>query len=302
MTIKLQLSHQIKQWVYIVVGSFIMASAFVLFISPYNIVPGGVYGIGIVLHYLFPGIAVGTFGLCLDVPLLITSLWVFGGKIGLKTLVAAVLTPLIMNGMTYMWGNDPTTMFGGSINLTDDLLLACIFGGAMIGTAMGLILKTHATSGGTDIIGMIISKFMHLPIARSVLMVDSTVVVFGLIVFGHWTVPLYSLITIFVSTKVMDFIIEGGSNDKLLFILSEKHEDLRTFIINNMGRGGTYIKASGMYTGTPKEMVFVVVSRREISIVQDYIRQIDPAAFMIVVNAHETLGDGFKQFGERIGG
>ncbi|MEG1663888.1 MAG: YitT family protein [Mucinivorans sp.] len=302
MTLKVQLSEQIKQWVYILLGSMIMSVAFVMFINPYNIVPGGVYGIGIVLHYLFPEVAVGTFGLCLDIPLLITSMLVFGSKVGLKTLFAAVMTPLMMNGLTLLVGNNPETMLGGVINLSHDILLACLFGGVLLGLSMGLILKTHATSGGTDIVGMIVSKFMHLPIARSVLMVDSSVVLFGLLVFGNWIMPLYSLITIFVSTKMMDFVLEGGSNDKLLFILSDKHELIRKFILEDMERGGTYIKSAGMYNNTPREMIFVVISRREMSRIQDFIRSIDPSAFMIVVNAHETLGDGFKQFTEKIGG
>ena len=300
---KLKQSEQIKHWVYIVLGSLIMAVGFTLFISPYNIVPGGVYGIGISLHNIFPDIQVGTFGWLLDIPLLITSFLVFGGRVGAKTITAACLMPLFMNTPQWVWGPvNPVTEFIVAMNLGDDLIVSCIFGGVMIGLSMGLILKTHATSGGTDIIGMIISKYFKLPIAQAVLMIDVVVVVFGLIVIGDWKVPLYSLITIFVASKVMDFIIEGASGDKLLFILSDKHDEIKEFILGPMGRGGTYIKAAGMYTGAPREMVFVVISRRELSIVQDFVRKLDDDAFMIVVNAHETLGDGFKKFQERIGG
>ena len=296
-------NEQIKHWVYIVLGSLIMAVGFSLFISPYNIVPGGVYGIGISLHKVFPEIQVGTFGWILDVPLLITSFWVFGGRVGAKTITAACLMPLFMNTPEWLWGPvNPVTNFVESMNLGDDLIISCIFGGVTIGLSMGLILKTHATSGGTDIIGMIISKYFKLPIAQSVLFVDFIVVIFGLIVIGDWKVPLYSLITIFVASKVMDFIIEGASGDKLLFILSDKHNEIKDFIIGPMERGGTYIKAAGMYTGENREMIFVVISRREMSIMQDFVRKIDPKAFMIVVNAHETMGDGFKKFQERIGG
>ena len=102
--------------------------------------------------------------------------------------------------------------------------------------------------------------------------------------------------TIFVSSRVIDYIVDGGSGDKLLFILSERHVEIRDFILDGLERGGTYIKASGMYTGADKEMIFVVVSRREVSLIRDRIRQVDPEAFMIVVDAHETLGEGFKTF------
>lgn len=286
----------IRQWLYVVVGAALLATAFVLFITPYRIVPGGVYGMGVVLNYLFPAIQVGTYGLAMDIPLLIIAFRIFGAKFGTKTIVAAVLTPVIMNALTWFAGTDPITMFGGKIDLSNDVLLSCIFGGTLMGAGVGLILKTHATSGGTDIVAMIVSKYLHMPISRAVLYVDSLVVLFGLVVLGDWKLPLYSLVTIFVSSRVIDYIVDGGSGDKLLFILSQKHDRIRDYILGDLERGGTYIKASGMYTGDDKEMIFVVVSRREVSLMRDRIREVDPEAFMIVVDAHETLGEGFKTF------
>lgn len=286
----------IRQWLYVVVGALLIATAFVLFITPYRIVPGGVYGMGVVLNYLFPQIQVGTYGLSMDIPLLLISFRLFGAKFGTKTIVAALITPLIMNGLTLLVGADPDTMLGGKINLANDILLSCIFGGTLMGAGVGLLLKTHATSGGTDIVAMIVSKYLHLPISRSVLYVDSAVVLFGLIALGDWKLPLYSLVTIFVSSRVIDYIVDGGSGDKLLFILSDQHEKIQHFILDTLERGGTYIKASGMYTGADKEMIFVVVSRREVALMRDNIRAVDPRAFMIVVDAHETLGEGFKTF------
>lgn len=286
----------IRQWLFVVVGAALLATAFVLFITPYRIVPGGVYGLGVVLNYLFPAIQVGTYGLSMDIPLLLIAFRLFGAKFGSKTIVAALLTPLFMDSMTYLIGSDPATMLGGKIDLSGDVLLSCIFGGILMGAGIGLIMKTHATSGGTDIVAMIVSRYLHLPISRSVLYVDSAVVIFGLVVLGDWKLPLYSLVTIFVSSRLIDYIVDGGSGDKLLFILSDKHADIRDYILSGLDRGGTYIKASGMYTGADKEMIFVVVSRREVSLMRDRIREIDPLAFMIVVDAHETLGEGFKTF------
>ena len=286
----------IQQWLFVVVGAALLATAFVLFITPYRIVPGGVYGMGVVLNYLFPAIQVGTYGLSMDIPLLLIAFRLFGAKFGSKTIVAALLTPLFMDSMTYLIGSDPATMLGGKIDLSGDVLLSCIFGGILMGAGIGLIMKTHATSGGTDIVAMIVSRYLHLPISRSVLYVDSAVVIFGLVVLGDWKLPLYSLVTIFVSSRLIDYIVDGGSGDKLLFIRSDKHADIRDYILSGLDRGGTYIKASGMYTGADKEMIFVVVSRREVSLMRDRIREIDPLAFMIVVDAHETLGEGFKTF------
>ncbi|MCH5306028.1 MAG: YitT family protein [Rikenella sp.] len=286
----------IQSWLCVVVGAFLLASAFVLFITPYRIVPGGVYGMGVVLNYLFPAIQVGTYGLAMDIPLLLIAFRFFGARFGTKTIVAAVLTPLIMDAMTLFTGSDPATMLGGRIDLSNDVLLSCLFGGVLMGAGIGLILRTHATSGGTDIVAMIVSRYLHLPVGRAVLYVDSLVILFGLVVLGSWKLPLYSLVTIFVASRMIDYLVDGGSGDKLLFILSDEHAAIRSYILDRLDRGGTYIKASGMYTGADKEMMFVVVARREVSLVRDRIREIDPDAFLIVVDAHETLGEGFKTF------
>lgn len=293
---------ELKPYILILLGAFLIAAAFVLFITPYKIVPGGVYGAGVVLNYLLPSIQVGTWGLMIDIPLLTISFILFGKVFGAKTIFAAVSCPIMMDAMTYAIGSNPETMLGGSINLTNDILLSCLFGGVIMGVGISLILKSRATSGGTDILAMIFSRYGHIPIARALLIVDSLVVIFGLVVLGDWKVPLYSLVTIFVTTKVIDFVLEGGSGDKLIFILSDKHDTIRSFIIDELSRGGTYIHSSGMYTNQSKEMIFVVVSRREMTLLQDRVRNVDPTAFMIVVNAHETLGDGFKTFQEKIGG
>lgn len=294
--------EKVKQYLLIVFGAILISAAFVLFITPYKIVPGGVYGAGVVLNYLFPFFQVGTWGLMLDIPLMLTAFWLFGGHFGAKTVVAALTIPVIMDTATMFIGSDPATMLGGAIDLSHDILLACLFGGVILGAGVSLILKSRATSGGTDIVAMIISRFAHMPIARALLIVDSFVVVFGLLVFGDWKVPLYSLVTIFVCTKVIDLVLEGGSGDKLVFILSRNHIDIKNYILEDLSRGGTYIKAAGMYTNAPKEMIFVVISRRELTLLQDFVRKNDAEAFMIVVNAHETLGDGFQTFQEKVGG
>ncbi len=285
------------QWTLVALGSLLIAAAFVLFITPYRIVPGGVYGMGVVFNYLFPDVQVGTYGLMMDVPLLLLAFRIFGRKFGAKTVVAALLTPLFMNVLTTLvGGTEPHALWGGRVDLSDDVLLACIFGGVILGAGTGLILKTHATSGGTDIVAMIVSKYARMPISRALLIVDSTVVIFGLVALGSWKLPLYSLVTIFVATRMVDYVVNGGGGDKLIFILSDRHEAIREFILNKLERGGTYIKAAGMYTREPKEMVFVVVSRREVSLIRDRVREVDPVAFMIVVDAHETLGEGFNTF------
>lgn len=289
-----------KSWIMVFTGSFLIAAAFVLFINPYLIVPGGVYGAGVVLHALFPAIPVGTFGLMIDVPLLIIAFRVFGGMFGAKTVFAALVIPVIMNTMTALIGEVPSEMFDGRIDLSGDIIIACIFGGAVVGVGTGLVIRTRATTGGTDIIAMLLTRFTKMKFSRSILLVDSMVVIFGIIVLGDWKLPLYSLVTVFVMSRTIDFVIDGASYDKLLFIISDRHDQFREFILEEMGRGATYIKSSGMYTGNDKEMIFLVVSRREVTTVQNKIKEIDRESFVVVVDAYETFGDGFKSFPEKV--
>lgn len=288
-------------WLMISLGAFVMAAGFVLFTNPYKIIPGGVYGLGRVLHYLVPGIQTGTFGFMLDIPLTIAAFIVFGKSFGGKTVYAALVTPIFMNTLTKLLGEDPAdgvSLISRYIDFSDNILIAAIFGGVLIGAGVGLILKSGATSGGTDIISMMLVKFARMKFSSATFLVESVIVVTGMLVLQDWKLPLYSLISIFCSARVIDFVLEGASYDKLLFIITEETGKLKDFIINDLDRSGTYIKSKGMYTGKEREMIFLVVSRRQVTAVQDKIRNIDPAAFVVVVNAYETFGDGFKAFPE----
>jgi len=284
----------------IVIGSFILAAGFVFFINPYHIVPGGVYGIGIVVHHLVPKIPVGTFGLLMNIPLTLLGIRLLGPRFGIKTVVGMVLASVFMDTLTAFVGEDPATMMGGSVDLSKDVLLSCIFGGVLIGFGLGLIFKSKATSGGSDIIAMILAKYTRLPLGQLMIYVDSTIVILGLVVFGDWKIPLYSWIVIFVTGKVIDIVLQGVNYDKTLFIISDKFEDIRNKIINDLKRGGTYIPGKGMYNGAEKTIIFTVVNRIEQSVLEEYIHQIDTHAFVTVLEANEILGEGFKSLNEKL--
>jgi uncharacterized membrane-anchored protein YitT (DUF2179 family) len=154
-----------REMITIVVGCIICAAGFVFFINPYNIVPGGVYGLGIVLHKIFPSIQVGTFGYMFDIPLLTIAIILFGKQFGGRTLFAAAITPGLMNILTTLvypskeaiQSLDPALLIGGAIDLSNHLMLACILGGTVIGAGLGLVVRSNATTGGTDIIAMILN-------------------------------------------------------------------------------------------------------------------------------------------------
>ena len=307
-----------RSWFLIFLGCSIMGAGFVLFINPYNFVPGGVYGMGIVLHNIFPSIQVGTFGYMFDIPLMITAMLIFGGGFGTRTVLAALYTPGFMNILTRLIyptpeaveSLDPALMLGGHLDLSNDLLLTCIMGAVAVGVGQGIVVRQQATTGGTDIVGMLLQKFVGIKFSTGIFLADGFVVLSGLAVIGFglgtgeassngWMLTLYSLLTIYISSRVVAYLLDGASYDKLLFIISDHHEEIKQFIINDLERGATYLKGKGMFTDQSRDVIFLVISRKEVHVVQNRIREIDPRAFVVVTDAYETFGEGFKQFPDK---
>ncbi|MBQ8916931.1 MAG: YitT family protein [Alistipes sp.] len=301
----------------IFLGCSIMGTAYVLFINPYNFVPGGVYGLAIVMHNIFPSIQVGTFGYMFDIPLMITALIIFGGKFGARTVMAAAYTPGFMNFLTQLVyptqeaveSLDPQLLLGGNLNLSNDLLVACMLGAILTGVGMGIVVRQQATTGGTDIVAMLLQKYAGIKFSTGIFFADGFVVMAGLLVIGFglfldapdpsgWLLTIYSLIIIYASSRVLAYMLDGASYDKLLFIITDRHAELKKFIIEDLDRSATYIRSRGMYTDAERDMIFLVISRKEVRRVQQQIKQIDPRAFLVVTDAYDTYGEGFKAFPE----
>lgn len=306
----------IISWAGIFIGCIILAAGFVYFINPYNLVPGGVYGASIVLHNIFPSIQVGTFGYMFDIPLLILSVILLGAKLGARTIVAALFTPLVMNVLSILsypseealHALDPTQLLGGCMDMTDHLMLTSVIGAAVIGIGCGIVVRSQATTGGTDIVAMILQKYCHIRFSRAILLVDGLVVTFGLVVIGFgignpddvnqpsWHLSFYSLIAIFVTSRVVAYVINGEKNDKLLFVISDmKMTALHDYIIKDLDRTATCIKSSGLYTKSDKEMLFLVVSYKEVNGIKQKIKEVNPRAFVVVTDAYDAFGEGWKQ-------
>jgi len=290
-----------KDYSLIVIGSFILAVGFVYFISPHRIVPGGVYGIAIVVHYMTQGtfsfwpdgIPIGLFGLVLNIPLTIAGVKILGPRFGIKTVIGFVLSSVFMDIITYSRVN-------GDAPLVPDVLLSCVFGGVLVGFGLGLIFKSRATSGGSDIIAMVIAKYTRMQLGQLMIYVDSTIVLLSLVAFKDWQIPLYSWVVIFITGKAIDIVLEGGNYNKALLIISEKHDDIKNKILVDLERGGTYLKGTGMYTGEDKHIIYTIVSRREVAILEEYISTIDPDAFISVMDTHEILGEGFQSLKHKV--
>lgn len=298
----------VKEYTIISLGTIILAVGLVLFQIPYNITAGGVTGLGIVVFDLTQGlftnipyfkeyngaIPVGFFNFLINVPLFLIGIKLLGKKFGIKTFYSITLLSFAIDGIQYLTGLDP-------LGLKNDLLLASIYGGIIMGLGLGMIFKEHATSGGTDIIAMIITKFSKVvSIGHSVIIVDLFIIIIGLIVFKQWQLPLYSILSLWVSGKVIDIYMEGLNINKAVLVISNKNDVIEEKILFGLGRGGTLFDVKGMYSKEDKKLIFTVINRREVAILKDFIKDIDPEAFIVVVDAHETIGEGFKSIHEKI--
>lgn len=278
-----------KVYSLILLGTFIMSAGFVFFISPYKMAPGGVYGVAIILHHML-GLPIGLVGLALDIPLTFIGIKILGPRFGIKTVVGFVSTSLWITLLESLWGYEA---------LVDNApLLSSIYGGAMIGVGLGMVFKAKATSGGTDIIAMVVSKYTKMPVGQALIIIDSVVVLGGLAAFGDWMIPLLSWLVIFLTGKIIDAMVEGVGYEKSVMIISTKHELIRDKIINDMKRGGTYLKGTGMYQGAEKKIIMTVVTRRELVLLKHFISNIDDNAFVMVSDANEIMGDGFKSLND----
>jgi len=278
---------EIFSYLQILFGTFLMAVGVVVFIAPMKLAPGGVYGIAIILHHLF-GLPIGWTGLALDIPLLLIGTWILGPRFGLKTIVGIVSLSLSISLLEWIYGHNLL------IDSTSAYFLLSLFGAIFCGVGLGLVFKTRATSGGTDIIAAILKKHIHLPLGTTLILVDSVIVIMALVAFRDWEIPLYSLVVIYVTGIVIDKVIAGFKSDKTVYIISDKHEEIRNVILFQLERGGTYIQGEGMYNGDNKKIIYTIVDRKELPTLIHHVHEIDPQAFLSIVHASETLGDGFK--------
>ena len=275
----------------IVLGAALIAIGYIYFVIPYRILPGGVYGISIVLHHSL-GLPVGMTALAFNIVLFVVVLKLLGPRFGVKTLTALVLTSVFVDVGSYFSGLQPL--------VEDDALLSSVFGGVLVGAGVGFIFRSRASTGGSDVLATILGKYSSMPVGQIMIIIDSLVVMLGLIVFGDWKIPLYSWILIFVYGRTVDVILQGPRYDKTLFIISEKHELIKQKLTKDMGRRGSFISGEGMFEGKFHKIIFTTVTRREVVLLQDYIHDIDPNAFMTVLEANEVLGGGFKTLKDKL--
>lgn len=281
-TDKLFSGRWFRSYSLIILGSLIMSAGYSFFADPHKIVPGGVYGTAIVIHHVF-GLPTGTVGLVFNIPLFIAGILVLGPRFGVKTFLGTILTSGFIDFFNSLeWGSP-----------TDDLMLASIVSGLLIGGGLALIFKAKATTGGSDIIAQIVHKYTRISVGQLLIFIDSIIVTVGVIAFKDFALALYALITIYITGKVLDAILLGGNNRKAVFVISDKHKEIREFILTKLHRGGTYFHGQGMFKREEKEIVYTALSRRELVSLQDFVKDIDSEAFISVFDTNQIYGRGF---------
>lgn len=278
-----------KEFLMILLGTTILALGINWFTSPLGLVTGGLSGVTIIVKE----VSVETLGfeiplwvtnLVLNIPLFIISIKQRGFEFAKKSLWAV---GLLTAALWY------TEFIPNILKVNNDLLLGGVFGGAILGLGIGIVLKAGATTGGTDMLATII-KFKHtrFPIAKLMLAIDAIIILAGMMVFGS-TKAMYAIIAVFITSKVITNVLEGMNYAKAAFIMSDKNAEISKAIMQKIPRGVTGIKAKGMYTKQDKEMLFVVVSQKEITKLRELVREIDKAAFVTIADVREVLGEGF---------
>lgn len=271
----------IVEYLYVIVGAAIIAIGFNVFLLPNQVASGGVSGISTILHGLFgwnPGIVQYAF----NIPLFIAGVLLLGKKFGIKSFIGTITLPFIVL-LTNSW--EPWT---------DNPLLGALFGGIVVGLGIGLVFKGNASTGGTDLLAQIITKFTGLSLGTSVLLIDGVIAISAAIVFDLEK-GLYALIGLYVTTKTIDIIQLGFSQSKMVYIITLKQDEVREAIYAEINRGVTKLPAIGGYTGEARPVLMVVVYQTEFTKLKQLIKSVDPSAFVIVSDAYEVLGEGFKR-------
>ena len=281
MNVTQDVRNGILEYVYVIAGAAVVAIGFNAFLLPNQVASGGVSGISTILHGLFgwnPGLVQCAF----NIPLFLAGVVLLGKKFGVKSFVGTITLPFVVL-LTDNW--EPWT---------DNPLLGALFGGIVVGLGIGLVFKGNASTGGTDLLAQIITKYTGLTLGTSVLLIDGVIAISAAIVFDLEK-GLYALIGLYVTTKTIDIIQLGFSQSKMVYIITLKQDEVRDAIYAEINRGVTKLPAIGGYTGEARPVLMVVVYQTEFTKLKQLIKTVDPAAFVIVSDAYEVLGEGFKR-------
>lgn len=270
-------------------GCFLLAFAIDTFFLPQNLVTGGFSGLSIIItryaESLFNiQIPISLINLMLNIPLFMITFFLLGFNIVIRSFYSTLAVSFFLQVCTML------------PSFQNDIFISAVVGGVCAGTGLGLVISRQSTTGGTDLVTMIIKNYnKHLNVAKMMFAIDSGIIVLGIFAFGFES-GMYAIISVYISSKMINTVVEGVGFSKVAYIITDKYEEVSDKILNELGRGVTGVYAKGMYTNQDRVMLMVVVETKQLPVLKSIAKQIDSNSFVIVSEAKETLGEGFKEF------
>ena len=273
----------LTQYLIITASCALYAVGFNWMFDPNHISVGGFTGLGQIINYLLPGLPIGTIVIILNVPLFVLG-WRFIGKDFLfSSIYATAVSSLMIDGLAAVHTFKPM-----------EPILACLYGGVIIGVSCGIMLREGATTGGTDLMARLLQlRLSWLPMGKLLLAIDLAVVAAAAAAFGDLNSALYGAVALYVSSRVIDLVLYGLDTSKVAYIISQKHRELAARLTQELGRGVTLLQGQGAWSGQETQVLLCAFKQREITALKALVRSLDPDAFLIVCNAHEVAGLGF---------
>ena len=273
-------------YLWITVASAIYALGFNWCFDPNHIGFGGITGVGQIVNHLLPWAPIGTVVIILNIPLFLVGWRLLGGHLLVSSLYAMFISSVFIDILNLLYTFEPM-----------DPILACIFGGVIMGGTLGVVFLQGATTGGTDLLARLVKlKVSWLPMGRLLLIIDLVVIVCVAITFQNLYSALYGVVGLYIASVVMDGVLYGLDNAKVAYIISDKYEEILHIIVHDIDRGVTVLDGVGGYSGAEKKVLMVAFKQRQIVAIKQAVKQVDPTAFLIVCQAHEVLGDGFREY------
>ena len=278
------MKQYLKSCAVITLGSVIYALSFDWFVAPNQFAMGGVTGLAQILHHWFPALTVGAASALMNVPLFLIGWKKIGGHLLVSSLYAMVVSSAAIDGLNLLFDFQPM-----------DPILAALFGGGVMGVGLGLVFAQGATTGGTDIVAKLLKlKWPWLPIGKLVVVPDTAVMLLVALTFGQLSAMLYGFIKLYTCSKAMDTVLYGTVDSRVAYIISDHWRELSGTLLQS--RGVTLLQAKGAYTGAEKQVLMIAFKQKEIVDLKRRVYELDPEAFLIVCDAHEVLGEGFRDY------
>ncbi|HOB86369.1 MAG TPA: YitT family protein [Bacillota bacterium] len=278
-----QIKRGVKDFLGIVLGTLLMAVALHFFLIPHRLAAGGVSGLGVLFYHLF-NIPVGLTIIAVNTPIFIASYFMLGRRLVLQSILGAVLLSALVELLAYYF----------PMVVTDDLLLASVYGGVIMGIGLGLVFRSRGSTGGTALLSLILNKLLGLTPGQGLFGSDLVVIALALFAFSG-EVAMYAALSLFISSWVIDVVQEGLNLNKSILVITTQGEEINRRILQSLDRGVTRIDGRGGYTGGRKEVLLCVVTRPQVTELIAMVREVDPGAFIVVGSAGEVYGEGFRR-------